>query len=308
MKGDLNMRNYDRMVKRRKSFSPVWDATKRKRANLEHQAGIESTKELRDNGRTEKIRELYFSVTDPVIRRALIIVEREDHEAMIQFWNKGVEEAQALVERAQSRADIPFRVWVMAAVCGVVVVAAGQAVAAGLTGAIGGGVAGTSSGRALLPSTKDRPGATWKPLGGIWRTSAPRWPRPPPSLPCSAALKRSLASPTTAAWPSTARASTMMFSVAHLPIWTSWLQCARSARRGKRRANADGYRSGNIYTWRNRVSKALYELILRSLISFGVLWSVVHFDAPNWLGYSAVIVLGFGPGAHCLHLTELTPG
>jgi hypothetical protein len=154
MKGELNMRNYDRMVKRRKLFTSVWDETKRKRDNLERQAGIESTNELRDKGRTQKIRDLYFSVTDPVIRRALMIVEREDHDAMVQFRNRGVEEAEAIVEKAQARADIPFRVWLIAAVCGFMVVAAGQEVAAGLTGAIGGGVAGYFIGQGIVAKYK----------------------------------------------------------------------------------------------------------------------------------------------------------
>ena len=35
LKGDLNMRNYDRMVKRRKFFTSVWNETERKRDDLE---------------------------------------------------------------------------------------------------------------------------------------------------------------------------------------------------------------------------------------------------------------------------------
>jgi hypothetical protein len=154
MKGDLNMRNYDRMEKRRKSFTPVWEKTKRQRDNLERQAGIENTQQLKDNGRTQKIRDLYFSVTDPVIRRALMIVERKDYDATTQFSNRGVEEAEAIVWKAQARADIPFRVWLVAAVCGFVAVAAGQEIIAGFTGAIGGGVAGCFIGQGIVAKYK----------------------------------------------------------------------------------------------------------------------------------------------------------
>jgi hypothetical protein len=153
MKGDLNMRNYDRMVKRRKSFTSVWDETERKRDDLERQAGIENTRVLRDKGRTQKIRDLYFSVTDPVIRRALMIIERKEHDVMVEFWNRGVEEAEAIVEKAQARTDIPFRVWLTAAICGFMVVAAGQ-LAAGLTGAIGGAVAGYFIGQGIVATYK----------------------------------------------------------------------------------------------------------------------------------------------------------
>jgi hypothetical protein len=153
MKGDLNMRNYDRMVKRRKSFTSVWDETERKRDDLERQAGIENTKELRDKGRTQRIRDRYFSVTDPVIRRALMIIERKEHAVMVEFWNRGVEEAEAIVEKAQSRTDIPFSVWLTAAICGFIVVAAGQ-LAAGITGAIGGAVAGYFIGQGIVATYK----------------------------------------------------------------------------------------------------------------------------------------------------------
>jgi hypothetical protein len=153
MKGDLNMRNYERMVKRRKLFTSVWDETKKKRDALERQAGIENTNELRDKGRPQKIRDLYFSVADPVIPRALMILEREEHDVMVQFWNKGVEEAETIVEKAQARTDIPFHVWLTAAICGFMVVAAGQ-VAAGLTGAIGGAVAGYFIGQGIVATYK----------------------------------------------------------------------------------------------------------------------------------------------------------
>ena len=83
-----------------------------------------------------------------------MIVEREDHDAMVQFRNRGVEEAEAIVEKAQARADIPFPVWLIAAVCGFMVVAAGQEVAAGLTGAIGGGVAGYFIGQGIVAKYK----------------------------------------------------------------------------------------------------------------------------------------------------------
>lgn len=153
MKGDLNMRNYDRMVKRRKLFTSVWDETEKKRDDLERQADIENTHELRAKGRTQKIRDLYFSVTDPVIRRSLMILERKEHDVMVQFWNRGVEEAEAIVEKAQARTDIPFHVWLTAAICGFMVVAAGQ-VAAGLTGAIGGAVAGYFIGQGIVATYK----------------------------------------------------------------------------------------------------------------------------------------------------------
>jgi hypothetical protein len=149
MKGDLNMRNYDRMVKRRKLFTSVWDETERKRDDLERQAGIENTNELRAKGRTQKIRDLYFSVSDPVIRRALMILERKEHDVMVEFRNRGVEEAEVIVEKAQARIDIPFHVWLTAAICGFMIVAAGQVVA-GLTGAIGGAVAGYFIGQGIV--------------------------------------------------------------------------------------------------------------------------------------------------------------
>jgi hypothetical protein len=153
MKGDLNMHNYDRMVKRRKLFTSIWDETKRKRDDLERQAGIENTNELRTKGRTQKIRDLYFSISDPMIRRALMILERKEHDVMVKFWTRGVEEAEAIVEKAQARTDIPFDMWLTAAICGFMVVAAGQ-FAAGLTGAIGGAVAGYFIGQGVVATYK----------------------------------------------------------------------------------------------------------------------------------------------------------
>jgi hypothetical protein len=153
VKGDFNIRNYQRMVKRRKSFTQIWEEIERKREDLERQAGIENTNELRTKGRTQKIRAMYFSVTDPVIRRALMILERKEHDVMVTFWNRGVEEAEAIVEKAQARTDIPFRVWLTAAVCGFMVVAAGLG-AAGLAGAIGGALAGHFIGQGIVATYK----------------------------------------------------------------------------------------------------------------------------------------------------------
>jgi hypothetical protein len=120
---------------------------------LERQAGIENTKDLRAKGRTQKIRDLYFSVTDPVIRRSLMILERKEHDVMVEFWDRGVEEAKAIVDKAQARTYAPFHVWLTAAICGFIVVLAGQ-VAAGLTGAIGGAVAAYFIGQGIVATYK----------------------------------------------------------------------------------------------------------------------------------------------------------
>jgi hypothetical protein len=82
-----------------------------------------------------------------------MIIERKEHDVMVEFWNRGVEEAEAIVEKAQARMDIPFRVWLTAAICGFMVVAAGQ-LAAGITGAIGGAVAGYFIGQGVVTTYK----------------------------------------------------------------------------------------------------------------------------------------------------------
>ena len=82
-----------------------------------------------------------------------MILERKEHDVIVEFWNRGVEEAEAVVEKAQARTDIPFHVWLTAAICGFMVVAAGQ-VAAGLTGTIGGAVAGYFIGQGIVATYK----------------------------------------------------------------------------------------------------------------------------------------------------------
>ncbi len=98
-----------------------------------------------------KIRDAYFSIADPDLRKRLISTDRKLHEVWLRSCDDDIAEAAHKVAKATAAADrLP---WPMAAIIGGACVAVGYA-GAGLSGAIGGAVVGFFLGQGTIANAK----------------------------------------------------------------------------------------------------------------------------------------------------------